>query len=136
MKRNVSMKPNRARGVVRAGADFSKSLWSDERGMHSPEAMIIMTTVVVVGCMVGMVTLRDHISQQFGDVAVALDSLDQSFKFRFVHDNNGDGDFNDEDEFEFEGSFSDDSPTLADLAGQAPACLNINLAPAPEGSVP
>jgi len=127
MKLNATS-ANKSRRATRKAVGSFQSLWSDERGMHSPEAMIIMTTIVVVGCMVGMVTLRDHISQQFGDVAVALDSLDQSFRFRFVHDNNGDGDFDDEDEFEFEGSFADDSPTLTDLAGQAPACLNMKVA--------
>lgn len=118
--------------LSRNAGDVAKSLWSDESGMHSPEAMIIMTTIIVIGSIVGLTTLRDHIGQQFGDLAVALDSLDQSFEYYFAHDNNGDGDFDDDNEFEFDGRFVDDSPTLVDNVGQAPACMNISLAPSPE----
>ena len=107
-------------------------LWGDDRGMHSPEGMVITFTITVLGSLVGLVTLRDHIAQQFGDIAVALDSLDQSFNYYFAHDDNGDGDFDDDGEFEFEGFFVDDSPTLADNAGEAPACMNIQIGPAPE----
>lgn len=111
----------------------TQRFWHDERGMHSPESMIIMFVITVLGSAVGLVTLRDHIVQQFGDVAVALDSLDQSFVYYFAHDNNGDGDFDDDDEFEFEGMYVDDSPTLTDDAGAAPACMNFNVGPVPEG---
>lgn len=91
-----------------------------------------MFTITVLGTIVGLATLRDHVDQQFGDLAVALDSVDQSFSFYFAHDNNGDGDFDDDGEFEFEGEYIDDSPTLVDNVGVAPACLDFSVGPTPE----
>ncbi len=107
-------------------------LWSDDRAMHSPESMLIMLAVTVIGSIVGLATLRDHVVQQFGDAAVALDHLNQSYSFSFSRDGNGDGDFNDDGDFNVSGSYLDDSPNLRDRAGQPPGCMNLSLGPSPE----
>ncbi len=104
----------------------------DESGMHSPASMVLVFSITVIGSIVGLATLRDHIVQQFGDVSVALDSLDQSFRYSFYSDRNGDGDFNDVGEFRFDGSYTDDSPTLRDINGVPPACLNLSIGPTRE----
>jgi Flp pilus assembly pilin Flp len=54
-------------------------LWRDESGAASAVAMILLYTILALGATVGLVTLRDQIVQEYGDVAAALDSLDQSW---------------------------------------------------------
>ena len=56
-----------------------KRLWRDQRGEASGIAVILLYTIVALGATVGLVTLRDQIVQEFGDLAAALDSLDQSW---------------------------------------------------------
>ena len=56
-----------------------RRLWRDQRGSTSLAATLLLYTVLVLGMTVGLVTLRDQLVQQFGDVAAALESLDQSF---------------------------------------------------------
>ena len=48
--------------------------WADQRAVLSPMALILMVTIVVIGTTVGVVTLRDQIVQEFGDVAGAIGS--------------------------------------------------------------
>lgn len=90
-------------------------LWRDERGFSTALSTILLATVVALGTIVGLVTLRDQLIQEFADVAVALESLDQSF------------------EAEGYGSYEDLGPSFpgadVDEAGEAPAGLNLNVAP-------
>lgn len=59
-------------------------LWHDTRGASSVASLILLTTIVTIGIIAGMVTLRDQIVQQFGDLSVALESLDQSYSFSII----------------------------------------------------
>jgi hypothetical protein len=95
-------------------------LWKDERGTVSWISMILATAVFSIGALVGLATFRDAVVQQYGDVAVGLDHLDQSWSYRTGIDANGDGDCTDPGDCEFEGEFTDVS-TLTDPAGAAPA---------------
>ena len=51
----------------------------DERGFASAVGLIFLFAILVIGVIVGLVTVREHIVTEFGDVAVALDNLSQSF---------------------------------------------------------
>ena len=42
-------------------------------------AIILHYTILALGATVGLVSLRDQIVQEFGDLAEALDNLDQSW---------------------------------------------------------
>ncbi len=106
-------------------------LWQDERAIVTVESMLLVVAISSLGAIVGLVTLRDHIVQQLGDSAVALDHLDQSFEYNLVRDGNGNGNLSDDGDFELSGSFRDSS-TLIDATGQPPACMNISLGPTPE----
>lgn len=68
----------------------------------------------------GLATLRDHLVQEYGDMAVAIDHLDQSWSYSNGIDCNGDGDYTDPGECEFRGQFVDSS-NLSDPAGDGPA---------------
>lgn len=108
--------------IARRVSSLARELWRDERGTVSWISMIMTTVVVAFGAIVGLATLRDHVLQQYGDVAVGLDHLDQSWAYKTGIDLNGDGDCIDPGECEFEGEFVDSS-TLVDPPGAAPADL-------------
>ncbi len=85
--------------------------WSDESGSVSPFVTVLMVTILVLGIIPGVVTLRDHIVQNFGDVAVALESIDQSYSFSV------------------NGVTSEyvDTVTVMDPVGDAPAGLDLTI---------
>lgn len=56
-------------------------LWSDECGVVQPAQMILLFSVLTIGTIVALATLRDQVIQSFGDTAVALESLNQSYSF-------------------------------------------------------
>lgn len=94
---------------------FLRNLWLDESGGAGAASLILLTTIICLGAIVGLVTLRDQIVQEFGDLAVALESLDQSF----TSDNNG--------------SYSDPATDLEDPPDAEPACISVQAPAEPEG---
>ena len=105
----------------------------DESGASAPMGIVLVTTIVSLGAIVGLTTLRDHIVQQFGDAAVALRELRQSYRYSVAIDGNMDGDFGDPEDCVFSGGFSD-VVDLVDVAGAPPACLDLTISPVDEGS--
>ena len=110
---------------------FLGRLWSDERAAVSPISVILMTTILSIGAIVGLTTLRDHIAQQYGDVAVALRSLRQTYEYEVGVDVNGDGDINDPEDCVMTGQFTD-VIDLVDANNAPPACMNLQIAPTDE----
>ncbi|MFO0902751.1 MAG: hypothetical protein U0939_07110 [Pirellulales bacterium] len=100
-----------------------KQLRRDERGDVSPITMILMTTIAVLGIIVGLATVRDYVVQEMGDVAVALDHVNQSFSVEIDIDGTD----------VYTASYSDPGTPLEDEDGLAPACLNLSAAPVAEG---
>lgn len=85
-------------------------LWRDQRGESSAMAMILLTTIVAFGALTGLVTVRNQIVQEFGDFALAVENLNQSFTTSNA-------------------TFVDTGPFPTDPAGDAPACLNVSVSP-------
>jgi hypothetical protein len=54
-------------------------LWGDEGGEASTLSLILICTIIAIGALVGLTTLRDQLVQEFGDLGMAIESLDQSF---------------------------------------------------------
>jgi hypothetical protein len=88
-----------------------------ERGDSSPMALVLLTTIVVIGAIVGLATIRDAVVQEYGDSAVLLDNLDQTVSVQ-VFDNGGN--------LVWEVQYLDNAATLVDDAGAEPACLTIS----------
>ena len=91
-------------------------LWRDTRGNMAPVDLILMTAITAIGVMVGLVIVRDGVVQEMGDVAVALDNLDQSFSASISLATVG---------TVWSASYIDDTATLTDPVGSEPACLNV-----------
>jgi Flp pilus assembly pilin Flp len=54
-------------------------LWRDEGGAVICVELVLVATIVVIGAVTGLVTLRDAIVTELGDVAAAIALLDQSY---------------------------------------------------------
>ncbi|MFK7777713.1 MAG: hypothetical protein QM501_06275 [Gimesia sp.] len=90
---------------------IARKFWNDQGGSVSAFSTVLMITILVIGIIPGVATLRDHIVQNFGDLAVALESIDQSYSFSV------------------NGVTSEyvDSISVTDVSGDAPAGLDLTI---------
>jgi len=51
------------------------------RGSVEGGSYLLLVTILGIGMVCGLVTMRDQFAQQFGDVASALEQVDQSYSF-------------------------------------------------------
>lgn len=56
-------------------------LWKDSRGFVVNSELILLATVLVIGMVTGLTSIRDQVAQELGDVATAIGSLNQSYSF-------------------------------------------------------
>jgi hypothetical protein len=59
-------------------------LWGDESGFIVSTDLVLISSILVIGMLVGLVSLRDQVVQELGDVAVAVGNLNQSYSFGAV----------------------------------------------------
>ncbi len=108
-----------------------RRFFADEKGTTGVASIVLITSILSLGALVGLATVRDHLVQQFGDLSVSLDHLDQSYFYEAFIDGNHDGDYSDPEDCVFSGQYFDGT-ALVDAVGAAPACLNLSLEPEPE----
>ncbi len=58
-----------------------KALRQDEHGVILSAEIVIVGTVLVIGVMTGMVCLQKSVNGELGDLAKAIDRIDQSYSF-------------------------------------------------------
>ena len=99
----------------------------DERGFVVSSELVLIATVMVIGLLVGMVTLRDQVTQELADVADAISELTQSYTFNSITGHH--------DAF-VAGSFFDDTTDSCDddgnrntLPDTEPQCIDISATP-------
>ncbi len=56
-------------------------LWKDQAGAVLSAELILVATILVLGMIVGLTTVRDQVVQELGDVAIAIASMNQSYSF-------------------------------------------------------
>ena len=56
-------------------------LWSDDSGFIVSAELVLIATVVLIGLIVGLATLRDDMVNELADVADAFSELNQSYSF-------------------------------------------------------
>jgi hypothetical protein len=91
-------------------------LWDDECGAIDAAAHILLMTIFVLGCLVGMSALRTNVVQEFGDLANSVESLNQSYSYTI----NG-----------VTSSYSDGPAPATNSPGTAPTGLNVVVAASP-----
>jgi hypothetical protein len=80
-----------------------------------------MATLLALGVIVGLVTVRDQVVQQLGDIAAAIASLDQSYTITIGTQTS---------------TFVDvaDPVLTSDPSGSEPAGISVRAAATPEGN--
>jgi len=63
---------------------FFRTLWSDDRAFVVSSELVLIATIMVIGMVVGLVTVRDQVVQELADVAAAVSRTEQAFSFSGV----------------------------------------------------
>ncbi|MBS0265407.1 MAG: hypothetical protein JSS02_25960, partial [Planctomycetes bacterium] len=84
-----------------------KKLWNDEAGAIISAELILVATIVVLGSIVGLASLRDAIVTELADVGAAIGSLNQTFQFSNITSQAG----------SLAGSQFQDAPDFGDAGG-------------------
>lgn len=58
-----------------------QQFWSDENGFVVSTELVLIATVLVLGMVVGLTTLRDQVIAELADVAAAFANSNQSYSF-------------------------------------------------------
>lgn len=105
-------------------------LWMDEAGFIVSSELVLLATIVVIGLIAGLATVRDQVVTELGDVADAVSEIDQSYSFAGVTGNSSStagSSFN--DEFDF----CEDAVLGADQNGDAGTqCIVVGAPGLPE----
>ena len=56
-------------------------LWRDEAGFVVSTELILIATIVVIGMITGLTTVRDAVVTELADVADAVSEVDQSYSY-------------------------------------------------------
>ncbi len=102
--------------------------WNDEAGFVVSSELVLIGTILVLGVVVGLATVRDQVVQELGDLALAISNINQSYSFSGVtgHTSSVAGSvFIDNLDF-------CDSNT--DVAGDEPACIDVQITATNEGT--
>jgi hypothetical protein len=97
-------------------------LWNDEAGFVVSSELVLVATILVIGMVVGLTTVRDQVVQELADVAGAISDVNQSYEYTAVR---GHTSFT-------AGSDFIDKTDFCDRAGQEQAgrgtnCVNVNV---------
>lgn len=106
--------------------------WKDEAGFVVSTELVLIATILVIAMVVGLATVRNHVVQELGDVALAVGNLNQSLKWTGIQGRQGSSGasgsvFVDQTDF-------CDGATGEDTSGQAPAGISVQVNATPEGS--
>lgn len=91
---------------------------ADQRGNIDVFGYLLIVVIVGIGALVGLVTVRDQVVQEFGDIGLSLENLNQSYSFSV---NGTISKFKDNDAGD-------------DVAGQEPAGISIEESAVDEAS--
>jgi len=58
-----------------------RRLWNDEAGFIISAELVLVATIVVIGMIVGLVSVRNQVVQELVDVGAAIGELSQSYCF-------------------------------------------------------
>jgi hypothetical protein len=64
---------------------FTKSLWNDEAGFVISAELALVSTLCVLGLVVGLSSVRDAVNCELTDLSTAICSLDQSYYYTGFH---------------------------------------------------
>ena len=59
-------------------------LWSDEAGFIVSTELALIATILVIGMVVGLTSIRDQVVQELADIAGMVSQLNQSYSFSAI----------------------------------------------------
>jgi hypothetical protein len=96
-------------------------LWNDEAGFIVSAELVLIATILVLGMIVGLVSIRDQVVQELGDIAYAFATINQSYSFSGITGHTS----------RTTGSVmvdrTDYCDTTPDTAGNPPACISVTV---------
>lgn len=97
-------------------------LWADDAGVILSAELVLIATLLVIGMIVGLTSVRDSVVQELGDLAQAFAVIDQDFSFTRVsgHTSSTAGAVNDDRE---------DNCENAAMVPGARYCVSVTSAP-------
>lgn len=101
-------------------------LWTDDVGAVVSSELVLVLTILVLGMIVGLTTLRDQVVQELGDIASAVASTNQSFSFSGITGHHA----------STAGSIFDDTSDDCDfdpICMTADDCISLAIPGTPEG---
>ena len=63
---------------------FLHQLWKDEHGFVISSELVFVATILVIGMVTGLSTVREQVLGELGDVADAISEIDQSYAYSAV----------------------------------------------------
>lgn len=61
-----------------------KLLLADESGFIQSSEMVLLATIVMIGAVAGLTTIRDTLATELGDLGSAVKEMDQSYSYGSV----------------------------------------------------
>jgi hypothetical protein len=61
-----------------------RRLWNDQGGFIISAELVLVATIVVIGMIVGLVSVRNQVVQELVDVGQSIGSLSQSYAFTAI----------------------------------------------------
>lgn len=61
-----------------------KKLWNDEVGALVSAEIVLVATILVIGMIVGLSSLRNSVVSELADVGAAIGDIDQSYSYSAV----------------------------------------------------
>ena len=58
-----------------------KQLWNDEAGFIIPAELVLIATILVIGMITGLTSVRDAVITELADVGAAIGSINQSYTY-------------------------------------------------------
>src|SRR3954467_15072841 len=73
------MSGRRAGGKRRHAMRFAKRLWADDRGALIASEFLFVATILVIGIIVGLASVRDAVNSELTELANAILALSQGY---------------------------------------------------------
>lgn len=101
--------------------------WQDEAGFVVSSELVLVATILVIGMITGLASIRNQVVQELGDLAQSIGAVNQSYTFSGVtgHSSSTAG--------SVRLDTTDFCDNQTDTANQEPACMDIQgIAPQSE----
>ncbi len=115
-----------------------RRMWRDEAGFVATTDLLLLTTIVVIGMIVGLVVFRNQVVQEFVDMAMAIGRLNHSYTYFGTNDSEPNGVPDDPDLCFVAGSTYEDlrdfcQPEEEQEPGEEPGGISVRVPPTDEG---